>query len=226
MTKMTPREAAIEAVAASVKTARAAGEVTVQAIERAGLTITRAAAESGDLAEARELLASAGRQCVPGHPIRPAIDEACDLVAAHRCTAEPEIVTGDEAADLPDGSIVKPADSTILPWAKIDGKWHRFGTKETPRELPDHGPWLVLYRAPEPVKPLAVGDLVTTAAELDRLPVDSVIRGSDGLLAWRGTAGDWHTNREDIPADVRAFLASVIEHGCRFRILDLPEGDE
>ncbi len=143
--------------------------------------------------------------------------EARRLIDHARATAAPEIaerpveiVTGNEAAELPDGSYIvvadevedRPRDKAI---AHHVGHGGRLDLLEVRR-------WFVLYRAPEPVAPPAVGDTVETAAQLDALPVGTLV-GYDGL---RGIVREDDGGRDIAWADAK--LRDVF---AGIRVLDL-----
>lgn len=124
----------------------------------------------------------------------------------------PEVVTGEEAAALPDGSVVAPCgpggvpipfDGVALFIGELDDR-HVTAVKCMER-------WRVLYRAPEPSKPLAVGDIVQTESDWDRVPAGAAVRGANGGIGQVG------------PDHMPTWLGGSYDNVLPARVLDLSE---
>lgn len=111
----------------------------------------------------------------------------CDrewFASSSASAATPEVVTGEEAAKLPEQShvIVCREDGTIPP----DVTAARVGDPE--RNI--WGGWYrVLYRAPEPPEPLNVGNTVTTLEGLDALPLGATVMQPFGMPLHKSERG-------------------------------------
>lgn len=124
---------------------------------------------------------------------------ALDSAVEHlRRPTTPEVVTGTE---------VESAARIVL---------DHFGEWGGSTDHPMAHALAVLRQVVEPVKPPAVGDIVTTAVELDRLPPETVVRTRNNLIARRVFVG-WA-----ITGSPRTVTTQALSFPAR--ILDLPEG--
>lgn len=129
-----------------------------------------------------------------------------------------EVLTGAEAADLPDGSVVA-CDRSMRegtpsrPREKHDGVWHG---GEDPSWFPDLQ-YRVLHRAPEPLR---AGSVISGKRANEELPDGSVVRLVEpGRVRWPAVKvkGRWLYHEFDRVPD-------LLVDGFGFRVLAI--GDE